>query len=221
MPGLRRACHARTSQRRAGIISRNKPPRITLDNARIEHEQRARAKRRHGNGRDAVVGVGAPVDLAPPHQHAREIGQQCRNRHDRHGFLRPEREHQHRHQHDGRAEADDAGKRARKQPEREHAQPDHAASPTRSRIGPSPSAIIMKSTLLCDTLRRNRKLFPFLRPRDPRECRMSSRDATIALRRFGLGARSGEIRAHCRRSARICAAVADPRRRRDDQRCCT
>ena len=52
----------------------------------------------------------------------------------------------------------------------------------------------MKSTLLCDTLQRNRKLFPFLRPRDPKECRMSARDAAIALRRFGLGARSGEIR---------------------------
>ena len=78
----------------------------------------------------------------------------------------------------------------------------------------------MNSTLLCGRLRRKRKRFPFLRPRDSRECPMSSRDAAIALRRFGLGARSGELkRIAGDPRGFVLQSLTQSRRRADQRRC--
>jgi uncharacterized protein (DUF1800 family) len=43
-------------------------------------------------------------------------------------------------------------------------------------------------------LQRNRKRFPFIREATPSRFPMSTRDAAMALRRFGLGARPGELK---------------------------
>ena len=58
----------------------------------------------------------APVDLAPPHRDAGQIGENAGDGHDRHGLLRPEGKGQDRHQ-DGRAaEADNAAERSCRHP---------------------------------------------------------------------------------------------------------
>ena len=53
--------------------------------------------------------AGAPVDLAPPGEDAREVRHHGCDRHDRHGLFGSEFIDQYRHQHDRRAGADDAG----------------------------------------------------------------------------------------------------------------
>ena len=110
-------------------------PEDALDDTRVEQQQRARAQSRARHSRGAIEGVGAPVDLPPPHHDAREVGEEGGNRHDRYGLLRPEGQHQRRHQHDGGAEADDATERAGAEPERQDREPDHGCRSRRRQIG--------------------------------------------------------------------------------------
>jgi hypothetical protein len=77
------------------------------------------AARCGGNTRDGIGGAGAPVDLAPPGENARQVGQDGGDRHDRHGLLRSVLIDQNRHQHDRRAGADDAADGAGEKPDRE------------------------------------------------------------------------------------------------------
>jgi len=102
--------------------------------ARLEDQQLTRTQRRGGNCGRAMVRVGAPVDLAPPHCLAREIRHPPGDRHDR-GFARAKRQHERGHQHDGGTEADDGAERAGGETQREDRNPGHATSPRRHCIG--------------------------------------------------------------------------------------
>ena len=79
-----------------------------IDGMRRQRQQRPRAKCGGRNPRDRIGEAGAPVDLAPPGENAREVRHHGRDRHDRNGFLRPVLIDQYRHQHDRRTRADNA-----------------------------------------------------------------------------------------------------------------
>src|SRR6202035_2022578 len=63
--------------------------------------------------------AGAPIDLVPPGEDARQVGHYGRDRHDRYGLLRAVLIDQNRHQHDRGAGPDDAGNGAGDEPDRE------------------------------------------------------------------------------------------------------
>ena len=90
-----------------------------IDRARRQRQQGAGAERRGRNARNRIGGAGAPIDLAPPGEDARQIGHDSGNRHDRDGLFRPVLIDQDRHQHDRGAGADDAADGAGDEPHRE------------------------------------------------------------------------------------------------------
>ena len=99
-----------------------KQPDRDVDGMRRQDQQRACAEGSRRNAGDRIGGAGAPVDLAPPRQDARQVRQHGGDRHDRDGFLRPVFVGEHGHQHDRGAGADDARQGAGDEADREDEQ---------------------------------------------------------------------------------------------------